>query len=105
MIISFRNIIYRADIFNSKVFIDFFELDKHFDKIKQFSPEVKYQINKLKHEVSDMIYLDEFTNSTCIMTVLSNKNVSLELLKDESDNSSCFPCAIPLLKSVKCANS
>ena len=55
-----KNIIYRADIFNSKVFIDFFELDKHFDKIKQFSPEVKYQINKLKHEVSDMIYLDEY---------------------------------------------
>ena len=55
-----KNIIYRADVFNSKVFINFFELDKHFDKIKQFSPEVKFKINNLKYEVCDMIFLDEY---------------------------------------------
>ena len=55
-----KNIIYRADVFNSKIFINFFELDKHFDKIKQFSPEVKFKINNLKYEVCDMIFLDDY---------------------------------------------
>jgi hypothetical protein len=55
-----KNIIYRADVFNSKVFINFFELDKHFDKIKQFSPDVKFKINNLKYEVCDMIFLDDY---------------------------------------------
>ena len=55
-----KNIIYREDVFNSKVFINFFELDKHFDKIKQFSPEVKFKINNLKYEVCDMIFLDDY---------------------------------------------
>ena len=55
-----KNIIYRADVFNSKAFINFFELDKHFDKIKQFSPDVKFKINNLKYEVCDMIFLDDY---------------------------------------------
>ena len=37
--------------------------------------------NFLIKNAADTIYLDEFENSTCIMVVLSNKSVNLELLK------------------------
>ena len=37
--------------------------------------------NFLIKNVGNTIYLDEFENSTCIMVVLSNKTVNLELLK------------------------
>ena len=49
----------RADVFNSQVIGEFFEIANHFDKIQTFLPELKYQITDIKLQVTDMYYNEE----------------------------------------------
>ena len=49
----------RADVFNSQVIGEFFEIANHFDKIQTFLPELKYQISDIKLQVTDMYYNEE----------------------------------------------
>ena len=53
------NISHRADVFNSKYFIEFFKLENHYEEIKKNIPKVKFKISNLKFEVSEMIFIDK----------------------------------------------
>jgi Ras-related GTP-binding protein A/B len=71
--------------FNSKILKDEERLEKICYSIKKFESNYKYISNKfseftIKNKVNT-IYLDEFTDSSYIMVALSNKDISLELLK------------------------
>ena len=69
---------------NNKIKEDerFEKFGEEMKKFKNFCQKSSKQFHHfLINNIKNMIYLDEFTNSTCIMTVLSNKSVSLELLK------------------------
>jgi hypothetical protein len=50
---------YRSDIFNSQLFIDFFQLENHLEDLKKYEPKEKSHITNLKHEVSDIILLEK----------------------------------------------
>ena len=59
-IIDFINLIsYRSDIINSKYFIDFFNLENHFNDFGKNQPKEKFHITGLGYEVSDMILLEK----------------------------------------------
>ena len=59
-IIEFINTIsYRSDIINSQYYIDFFKLENHFDDLKKYEPKEKMHICNLKHEISDIIFLEK----------------------------------------------
>ena len=49
---------HRADVFNSKYFIDFFNLENHYEDIKKYLPKIKFKISNLKFEVSEMIFIE-----------------------------------------------
>ena len=63
--------------------------DKNLEKIcaglKKFKDVCKSDSKKFNHfqlqNISNNIYIEDFINNTCIMIVLSDKKVSLELLK------------------------
>ena len=54
-----NNVSYRSDILNSQYYIDFFQLENHFEDFKKNEPKEKFHISNLKHEVSDIILLDK----------------------------------------------
>ena len=54
-----NNVSYRSDILNSQYYIDFFQLENHFEEFKKNEPKEKFHISNLKHEVSDIILLDK----------------------------------------------
>lgn len=59
-IIDFINLIsYRSDIINSKLYIDFFNLENHFIDYTKYEPIEKIHIKGLLYEVSDMILLEK----------------------------------------------
>lgn len=71
--------------FNNKNFKDEERLEKICYSMKKFESNYNLISNKfneltIKNKVNT-IYLDEFTDYSYIMVVLSNKNISLELLK------------------------
>ena len=54
-----NNISYRSDIINSQYYIDFFQLENHFEEIKKNEPKLKFLICNLKHEISSIILLEK----------------------------------------------
>ena len=50
---------FRSDIINSQYYIDFLNLENHFDDMKKNEPREKFHISNLKHEVSDIILLEK----------------------------------------------
>ncbi|MCF0241375.1 MAG: hypothetical protein HUK25_01985, partial [Treponema sp.] len=50
---------YRGDIFNSKYFIDFFNLENHYEDINKNEPKLKFKINDLKFEVSELTFIEK----------------------------------------------
>ena len=54
-----NNSYYRSDIFNSQLFIDFFQLENHFEDLKKNEPKEKSHITNLNHEVSDILLLEK----------------------------------------------
>ena len=59
-IIDFINLIsHRSDIINSKLYIDFFNLENHFIDYTKYEPIEKIHIKGLLYEVSDMILLEK----------------------------------------------
>ena len=59
-IIDFINLIsHRSDIINSKLYIDFFNLENHFIDYTKYEPIEKIHIKALLYEVSDMILLEK----------------------------------------------
>ena len=53
------NISHRSDILNSKYYIDFLQLENHFDDLKKYELKEKFNIANLKYEVSDIILLEK----------------------------------------------
>ena len=54
-----KDISYRGDIVNSRYFIEFFQLENHFENLAQFEPKVIFHLPELKYEVSDIILLEK----------------------------------------------
>ena len=54
-----NNISHRSDILNTKYYIDFLQLENHFDDLKKYEPKEKFNIANLKYEVSDIILLEK----------------------------------------------
>ena len=80
-----RNTFLYISSFNNKNFKDNERFERISEGMKKFKNKCQKGSKKFNHflikHVKNNIYLDEFANSTCIMTVLSNKSVTLELLK------------------------
>ena len=80
-----RNTFLYISSFNNKNFKDNERFERISEEMKKFKNICQKDSKKFNHflikNVKNYIYLDEFANSTCIMTVLSNKSVTLELLK------------------------
>ena len=75
-IIEFINTIsYRSDIINSQYYIDFFKLENHFDDLKKYEPKEKMHICNLKHEISDIIFLEKLDILVVGCAQDLNKNV------------------------------
>lgn len=69
-----KSILYRGDVYNSEIVRQFFELEKHFEKIEQFSPKVQYTIDRLNFEVSDMYFYEKENVLFVSCAKKSNKN-------------------------------
>ena len=54
-----NSISHRSDILNTKYYIDFLQLENHFDDLKKYEPKEKFKITNLKYEVSDIIFLEK----------------------------------------------
>ena len=54
-----KSISYRGDVINSRYFIDFFNLENHFDNMDKFEPKPLFHITDLSYEVSDIIFLEK----------------------------------------------
>jgi len=54
-----KDISYRGDIVNSRYFIEFFQLENHFENLDKFEPKVIFHLPELKYEVSDIILLEK----------------------------------------------
>lgn len=53
------SISHRGDIFNSKYFIDFFNLENHYEDINKNEPKLKFKIEDLKFEVSELVFIEK----------------------------------------------
>ncbi len=71
--------------YNNKKNKDNERFEKICERMKKFKNTCNIESKKYNHFLirnkNNTIYLNEFENNTCIMTVLSNKSVTLELLK------------------------
>ena len=80
-----RNTFLYISSFNNKNFKDNERFERISEGMKKFKNKCQIDSKKFNHfllnNVKNKIYIDDFANSTCIMTVLSNKRVTLELLK------------------------
>ena len=54
-----KNISYRGDIVNSRYFIEFFQLENHFENLDKFEPKIIFHIPNLNYEISDIIFLEK----------------------------------------------
>jgi len=54
-----NNISHRSDILNTKYYIEFLQLENHFNDLKKYEPKEKFKITNLKYEVSDIILLEK----------------------------------------------
>ena len=54
-----NSISHRSDILNTKYYIDFLQLENHFDDLIKYEPKEKFNIANLKYEVSDIILLEK----------------------------------------------
>ena len=65
-----KSISYRGDIVNSRYFIDFFNLDNHFENMDKFEPKPLFHITNLNYEVSDIVFLER--SSILIVSCATN---------------------------------
>ena len=54
-----KDISYRGDIVNSRFFIEFFQLENHFENLDKFEPKVIFHLPEQKYEISDIILLEK----------------------------------------------
>ena len=54
-----KEISYRGDVVNSRYFIEFFQLENHFENFDKFEPKIIFHITDLNYEVSDIIFLEK----------------------------------------------
>ena len=54
-----KDISYRGDIVNSRFFIEFFQLENHFENLDKFEPRVIFHLPEQKYEISDIILLEK----------------------------------------------
>lgn len=67
-------LIHRADVYNSIIIQEFFEIVNHFEKVNQFTPSLVFSIKNIRLEITDMLYYEKENLLFVTTAKTSNKN-------------------------------